>query len=106
MALPILTESQKLDALKKAQAIRKQRADVRNKLKRGEIDLREILDSDDPVSGRMKVAYLLKSLPRIGKVKAKKIMEEVGIDDSRRVQGLGRRQREALLSRLGAKVEG
>lgn len=103
MPLPVLTEAQKIEALKKAQEIRKQRADVRNRLKRGEIDLKQILESDDPVSGRMKVAYLLRSLPRIGKVKARRIMEEVGIDDSRRVQGLGRRQKEALLDRLGSK---
>ncbi|HHY34539.1 MAG TPA: integration host factor [Firmicutes bacterium] len=100
MALPKLTPEQKKKALEKAQEMRRARADLRNKLKRGDISFAEILEKDNPVIGRMRVSYLLRSLPRIGKVKAEKIMEEVGIDESRRVQGLGKRQKEALLERL------
>ncbi|MBE3519023.1 MAG: integration host factor [Firmicutes bacterium] len=100
MALPKLTPEQKKKALEKAQEMRRARADLRNKLKRGDITFAEILQNDNPVVGRMRVSYLLRSLPRIGKVKAEKIMEEVGIDESRRVQGLGKRQKEALLERL------
>ncbi len=37
----------------------------------------------------------------MGKVKARKVMEEIGIADNRRVQGLGSQQREALLKALG-----
>ena len=33
----------------------------------------------------------------MGKVKARKVMEEIGIADNRRVQGLGSQQRQALL---------
>ncbi|HHY38408.1 MAG TPA: integration host factor [Clostridia bacterium] len=104
MALPQLSNDQKLEALKRAQAIRRERSNLRSRLKRGETTLEEVLMDTDPVTARMKVAYLLRSLPRIGKVKAKKIMEEIGIDESRRVKGLGRRQREALVSRLGSKA--
>ena len=100
MALPKLTPEQKKKALEKAQEMRRARADLRNKLKRGDISFAEILEKENPVIGRMRVSYLLRSLPRIGKVKAEKIMEEVGIDESRRVQGLGKRQKEALLERL------
>ena len=32
---------------------------------------------------------MLESLPGVGKVKARKIMEDIGIADNRRVQGLG-----------------
>jgi len=103
MVLPNLTPEEKRKALEKAQCMRKARAELRQKLKKGEINLAEVIDSDDPVVQRMKVSYLLKSLPRIGKVKAEKIMEEVGIDKSRRVQGLGRRQKEALLLRFSGK---
>ena len=46
-------------------------------------------------------AALLESLPGVGKVKAKKIMEEIGIADNRRVQGLGQQQKAALLEQLG-----
>lgn len=100
MALPKLTPEQKKRALEKAQEMRRARAELRNKLKKGDISFAEILEKDNPVVGRMRVSYLLRSLPRIGKVKAEKIMEEVGIDESRRVQGLGKRQKEALLERL------
>ena len=57
--------------------------------------------SDDPIVARMKVSTLLESLPGYGKAKAAKIMEELEISESRRVQGLGARQREQLMARLG-----
>ena len=44
---------------------------------------------------------LIEALPGYGKAKAAKIMEELGISESRRVQGLGVRQREQLLAKLG-----
>ncbi|HHX29131.1 MAG: integration host factor, actinobacterial type [Bacillota bacterium] len=101
MALPSLTPAEKKKALEKAQTMRRARAELRAKLKKGEIKFADILSGkDDAVIQRMKVSYLLKSLPRVGKVKAEKIMEEVGIDESRRVQGLGKRQKEALLARF------
>jgi ribosomal protein S13 len=45
----------------------------------------------------MKVVTLLESLPGVGKVRARRLMEEIGISESRRVRGLGGQQREALL---------
>ena len=42
----------------------------------------------------------LESLPGVGKVKARRLMEEVGIADTRRVRGLGAQQRQALLEAL------
>ena len=56
---------------------------------------------DTDVAKRMKVSILIESLPGYGKAKAAKIMDELDISESRRVQGLGKRQREALLERLG-----
>ncbi|NDH48015.1 MAG: integration host factor, partial [Acidimicrobiia bacterium] len=43
---------------------------------------------------------MLESLPGLGKVKARKIMEEVGIADNRKIQGLGAQQKKALLEHL------
>ncbi|CAN0499964.1 unnamed protein product, partial [Phaeothamnion confervicola] len=51
--------------------------------------------------GKLKVVSLLESLPGVGKVKARKIIEEIGIADNRRVQGLGQQQKQALLELLG-----
>lgn len=104
MSLPELTRSERREALEKAQDMRRRRSEIRGKLKKGQLALNEILDGgDDEVISKMRVAYLLRSLPRIGKIKAQKIMEEIGIDASRRVQGLGKRQKQALLERLGAR---
>ena len=101
MALPVLTPEQKREALKKAQEVRSKRAKVREDLKSGKISLENIFeDVEDEAIGKMRVAYLLESLPRIGRVRTQQIMEEVGIDESRRVRGLGVRQKEALLKKL------
>lgn len=67
----------------------------------GSMSLAEALDSDDVNVGKLKVVSLLESLPGVGKVKARRLMEEIGIADNRRVQGLGAQQRAALLEQLG-----
>ena len=94
MALPQLTDEQRKAALEKAAAARHARAELREKIKKGEITLDEVLDSEDPIAARMKVSALIESLPGYGKAKAAKIMNELGISPSRRVKGLGARQRE------------
>ncbi len=68
----------------------------------GSMTLNEALDSDDPNVGKLKVVSMLESLPGVGKVKARRVMEEVGIADNRRVQGLGAQQRASLLNQLGS----
>ena len=100
MALPQLSDEQRKAALEKAAAARHARAELRDKIKKGEISLEEVLDSDDPIAARMKVSALIESLPGYGKAKAAKIMNELGISPSRRVKGLGARQREQLLEAL------
>ena len=37
---------------------------------------------------------MLESLPGVGKVKARRTMEEIGISETRRVRGLGAQQRD------------
>ena len=102
MALPKLSDAEKRKALEKAQLMRSKRAELRAKLKSGSNSLQEVLESkDDEVVAKMRVAYLIQSLPQVGKVTSKKIMEEIGINENRRVQGLGKRQINALLERLG-----
>ncbi|HHY47026.1 MAG TPA: integration host factor [Firmicutes bacterium] len=100
MALPRLTAEQKMSALRKAQEMRSKRSEIRQGLKEGRLTLESVLSSQDDAISRMRVAYLLESLPRIGRVRTRRIMEEIGIHESRRIQGLGVRQREALLKRL------
>jgi hypothetical protein len=40
---------------------------------------------------------VLESLPGVGKVKARRAMEDVGIAETRRLRGLGKEQRAKLL---------
>ena len=54
----------------------------------------------DETVGKMKVLAVLESLPGLGKVKARRILEECEISETRRVQGLGKNQRDKLLERL------
>jgi hypothetical protein len=103
VALPQLTPEQRAEALKKAAEARKARAELKDKLKRGGTDLKQVLaDADsDPIIGKMKVSALLEALPKVGKVKAQEIMTELEIAPTRRLRGLGDRQRRALLERFG-----
>ena len=103
MALPPLTPAQRAAALEKAAKARKDRAEVKNKLKRGMVTLPTVLkqgQSDDTV-GKMKVSALLEAMPGVGKVRARQIMERLGIAESRRVRGLGANQRTALENEFG-----
>ena len=97
---PALTPEQRKAALEKAAAARTARAEVKARLKMGSLSLSQALASDDVHIAKMKVVALLEALPKVGKVKARRIMDEVGIADNRRIQGLGAQQRAALLERL------
>jgi len=74
---------------------------VKAKLKMRSISLSDLLrqaETDEVVAGT-KVLAVLESLPGTGKVRARKIMHEIGIAESRRIRGLGDQQRAALLER-------
>ena len=103
MALPPLTPDQRAAALEKAAKARKDRAEVKNNLKRGAITLPAVLKQgqSDETLGKMKVSALLEAVPGVGKVRARQIMERLGIAESRRVRGLGANQRTALENEFG-----
>jgi len=97
---PQLTPEQRAAALEKAAQARAARAEIKARLKMGSMSLQEALDSNDPNVEKIKVVALIEALPGVGKVKARRLMEEIGIADNRRVQGLGTQQRAALLKHL------
>ena len=96
MALPTLTPEQRQEALKKAAAARTARKELRDAIP-------SVLGraKSDAVVGKTKVADLLKSLPGYGPAKVTALLEQTGIDASRRAAGLGDRQKQALLDALG-----
>lgn len=102
MPIPELSAEARAEALEKAKQARIKRAEVREKIKSGELSIQQVLDlREDPIVGRMKVSTLIETLPGYGKAKSEKIMSELAIAESRRIRGLGERQRAALLDRLG-----
>lgn len=100
MALPKLTPEQRQAALDKAAASRRERAEVKNRLKHSGASIAEVLASGEhnEVIGKMRVAELLASMPGLGKVRAKQLMERLNISETRRVRGLGAKQIAALVS--------
>ena len=103
MALPPLTPEQRAAALVKAAAARQARAEVKARLKYSQGSLADVIAQGrtDDVIGKLKVSALLESLPGVGKIKARAIMAEVGISETRRLRGLGPHQASALIQRFG-----
>jgi hypothetical protein len=98
VALPPLTPEQRQAALEKAAASRRERAAVKNRLKHSGASITEVLRDGErnEVIGKMRVLDLLQSMPGLGKVRARQLMERLGIAESRRVRGLGSKQVAAL----------
>lgn len=103
MALPPLTPDQRAAALEKAAAARRARAEVKNRLKHSGASLAEVVreGQTDDVVGKIKVVALLESMPGVGKVRAREIMDRLNIAETRRVRGLGTNQIAALEREFG-----
>ena len=97
---PQLSPEQRQAALAKAAEARRARAELKERLKLGSISLSEVLDqaATDELVGKTKVLAVLESLPGVGKVRARRTMDEIGIAEGRRLRGLGDNQREKLLA--------
>ncbi len=102
MALPQLTPEQRADALAKSAIARRERAEVKNRLKYAQGLLSEVIaeGKKNDIVGKMKVSALLESMPGVGRVRSRQIMQEVGIAETRRVRGLGTNQIAALIERF------
>jgi transposase len=100
VALPPLTPEQRQAALEKAAASRRERAEVKNRLKHSGASIAEVLEEGqrNEVIGKMRVTDLLQSLPGLGKVRAAQVMDRLKISESRRVRGLGAKQIAALVA--------
>ena len=98
---PHLTDEQRSAALAKAAEVRTARAAVKARLKNHSMTLKDVLASDDPLIRGIKVLSVLESLPKVGKVKARRLMDDIGIAHNRKIQGLGSQQRASLLEELG-----
>ncbi len=103
--LPAQTAEDRAAALERAAEARRTRAMIRHRLKFAGASIAEVLEqgrSDDAV-GRMRVVALFESMPGIGRVRARELMGEFGIADSRRIRGLGPQQVQAIVDHFGAR---
>ena len=102
MPLPELAPEQRRAALEKAAEARRVRAELKQMLKAGEVTMAEVLERSETADalGKMKVVEVLEAMPAFGPVKARRLMEQLHIAPTRRLRGLGPRQREALLRRF------
>jgi hypothetical protein len=97
-----LSPEQRQAALEKATAARRQRAEVKERLKAGALSLEQLFKEgdEDETLAKLKVVSVLESMPGVGKVGARRLMEELDISESRRLRGLGDNQRKKLLQRF------
>ena len=105
---PQLTPEQRAAALEKAALARRVRAEVKERLKMGVLSLPDLFREMEanPILAKLKVVAVIESLPGVGKVKAKRLMEELEIAASRRLGGLGTKQKTALLNKFSSEFPG
>jgi signal recognition particle GTPase len=99
---PSLSPDQRQAALEKAAQARRARAELKERLKMGSLTFEDLLEQaeHDEIVGKMKVLAMLESLPGLGKVKARRILDEIGISENRTLHGLGEQQRKKLFEKL------
>jgi len=96
---PQLTPEQRAAALASAKAARQERALVKSQIKSGEISIAEVvsLANNNEAIAKMRVLEMVESKSGVGKIRGKALLDRLGISNTRRIQGLGRYQRAALL---------
>ncbi len=97
---PERSRQQRLEALRKANDIRSERAKLKERLRRGEITIIEVLSDPPPCVSTAKVLDLILAVPKFGRVKANRLLERCRVSSSKTVSGLTPRQRKELLDML------
>ena len=103
MPLPTLTEEQRKEALAKAAEARRKRAEIKEQLKSGKLKLKDVLEPGRRHRRQDEGLHGPRVAPGVGKVRARKIMEQLDISATRRVRGLGAKQRDALLDEFAGR---
>lgn len=89
-----------MEALSRANEIRVRRARLKKDLKSGTVRLDEILDEPPDYVGTAKVFDMLLAVPKFGRVKATRFLNQCRISQSKTVGGLSDRQRTELVGLL------
>jgi len=95
---PELTPEERAEALLKAKRSRQYRAEIKARVKSHELSVSDVIQlakSEESVA-KMRVLELVESVPGVGKIRGKAILERLDISLTRRIMGLGRHQIEFL----------
>lgn len=98
--IPPLSEEQRDQARTAAVQARRRRAEVKELLRTSQLSIADVLElaERDDVLAHAKVSDILRAVPRVGSVRARKVMERCDIAPNRRLRGLGRHQSAALMA--------
>jgi hypothetical protein len=99
-AAPERSLTQRMDALKRANEIRTRRARLKRDLKAGKVKIQGLLLDPPEYLQTAKVFDLLLAVPKYGRVKANRILNQCRISPSKTIGGLSQRQRNELVSFL------
>ena len=100
--LPEMTDEQRAAALERAGLARRTRAEIKALLKTGSLTFSDVMqraEEDDLVAGT-RVKAIVVSMPGMGKITTKRLMEEIGISETRKLRGLTPRQTKELTDRF------
>lgn len=97
-ATPVRTLEQRLEALRRANGIRSQRARLKKDLKNGIVKIDEVLSEPPEYIKTAKVVDVLLAVPNCGKVKSTKVLNHCRISPNKTVGGLSERQRRELVT--------
>jgi hypothetical protein len=86
-----------MEALKRANDIRVRRAKLKKDLKDGRVRVQQILSSPPDYVETAKVFDILMAVPKFGRVKAARFLNQCRISQSKTVGGLSERQRAELV---------
>lgn len=99
-ATPDRSPSQRMDALRLANAIRTERAALKRDLKAGRVRIEQVLNNPPEFLHTAKVSDIMLAVPRYGRVKVAKVLQRCRISPSKTVAGLSERQRSELIDAL------
>jgi hypothetical protein len=94
---PVRSLDQRMEALKRANDIRVRRAKLKKDLKDGCVRIEDVLVSPPDYVGTAKVFDILMAVPKFGRVKAARFLNQCRISQSKTVGGLSERQRAELI---------
>jgi hypothetical protein len=92
--------NQRMDALQRANEIRTRRAQLKRDLKAGRVSIHTLLLEPPEFLETAKVFDMLLAVPKYGRVKVGKILQQCRISPSKTIGGLSERQRTELVGLL------